>query len=91
MNAVYWMEFGLLVLITLFLIYFYAHKNAALYAKCLVFLSFLASLVCFIILPIDIYESSMEQSDTLQAVKYSWLIIYYINFFLCWLVLPFAQ
>lgn len=55
MNAVYWIEFGLLILLTVFLIYFYADKNAALYAKFLVFLSFLASLICFIILPIDIY------------------------------------
>lgn len=62
MSLLYWTEFSLLIFLSAFLIYFYAHRNSAIYARLLVFLSFLASLVCFVILPIDIYESSVEDS-----------------------------
>ena len=59
MIAIYWTLASLLVLLSAFLIYYYADPKAALYAKLLVFLSFLASLICFVILPIDIYETSV--------------------------------
>jgi hypothetical protein len=59
MLAIYWTLAVLLVLLSAFLIYYYADPKAALYAKLLVFISFLASLICFVILPIDIYESSV--------------------------------
>lgn len=60
MIAIYWTLASLLVLLSAFLIYYYADPKAALYAKLLVFLSFLASLICFVILPIDIYETSVQ-------------------------------
>lgn len=59
MLAIYWTLASLLILLSAFLIYYYADPKAALYAKLLVFVSFLASLICFVILPIDIYESSV--------------------------------
>jgi prepilin signal peptidase PulO-like enzyme (type II secretory pathway) len=59
MLPVYWTLIGVLVLLCGFLIVYYADPRAALYAKLLVFLSFLASLICFVILPVDIYESSI--------------------------------
>jgi len=59
MLAIYWTLAALLVVLSAFLIYYYADPKAALYAKLLVFISFLASLICFVILPIDIYESSI--------------------------------
>lgn len=59
MLAIYWTLAALLVLLSAFLIYYYADPKVALYAKLLVFISFLASLICFVILPIDIYESSV--------------------------------
>jgi hypothetical protein len=91
MLAVYCIEVGLLVLLSAFLIFYYAYPKAALYAKVLVFFSFLVSLLCFLILPLDIYESSLDSSDYDKEVQQSWTVIYYINFFMCWLVLPFAQ
>lgn len=54
----------------------------------LVLLGVLCSILCFAILPIDIYESSREDSPNVQL---AWKGLYYVNFFLCWLVLPFAQ
>jgi len=91
MILVYLIELGLLVLLSAFLIYYYAARDAALYAKLLVFLSFLVTILCFVILPIDIAESSKDDSEAVDTVKHAWLIIYFINFFLCWFVLPFAQ
>lgn len=88
---VYWIELAVLILLTAFLIYYYSDPKAPLYAKLLVFVSFLASLICFCILPIDIYESEKQDSQYEPAVQLSWKVIYYINFFMCWLVLPFAQ
>lgn len=91
MLVVYCVEIGVLGLLAAFLIHYYADPKAALYVKLLVFLSFLASLLCFLILPVDIYESGLSDSNYLPAVQTSWRVIYYINFFMCWLVLPFAQ
>ena len=59
MLPVYWTLLALLVVLSGFLIYYYADPKAALYAKLLVFMSFTTSLLCFVILPIDIYESSL--------------------------------
>jgi len=59
MIAIYCTLASVLVVLSAFLIFYYADPKAALYAKLLVFLSFLASLVCFVLLPIDIYETSV--------------------------------
>jgi len=64
MLAVYCIEVGLLVLLSAFLIFYYAYPKAALYAKVLVFFSFLVSLLCFLILPLDIYESSLDSRSS---------------------------
>jgi hypothetical protein len=55
MEAVYWIELSATTVLSAFLILYYSHRNAPLYAKLLVFLTVLCSLVCFAILPIDIY------------------------------------
>jgi hypothetical protein len=55
MLVVYWTLIGVLLFLVAFLIYYYSDPKAALYAKLLVFVSFTASLLCFVILPIDIY------------------------------------
>ena len=55
MMPIYWVLLSLVAVLAAFLIYYYADPKAALYAKLLVFLSFTASLLCFILLPIDIY------------------------------------
>lgn len=91
MEAAYWIELSITTLLSAFLIVYYSDRKAALYAKLLVFLGVLCSLLCFAILPIDIYESSLPESIHLPRVQQSWMVIYYINFFLCWLILPFAQ
>lgn len=46
---------GVVVMLSASLLYYYSDKKAPIYAKLLVFISFLCSLICFIILPIDIY------------------------------------
>ncbi len=91
MLPVYWTEIGILVILSSFLIYYYSDPKAAFYAKILVFISFVASFICFVILPIDIYESSLQESEYMPTIKNSWTIIYNINFFMCWLILPFSQ
>lgn len=62
MVVIYWVLLSLVAVLSAFLIYYYSDPKAALYAKLLVFFSFTASLICFVILPIDIYESSLESS-----------------------------
>jgi hypothetical protein len=91
MEAVYWCEFSATAVLSGFLIFYYSDRKAALYAKLLVFLGVVFSLVCFALLPIDIYESALPESSHLRRVQVGWVAIYYVNFFLCWLVLPFAQ
>jgi hypothetical protein len=91
MEVVYWIEMGITTILSGLIIFYYADQKAQLYAKILVFASVLCSLVCFAILPIDIYESSSSESAHLDNVQFAWFIIYYINFFMCWLVLPLAQ
>ena len=41
-------------------------------------------------LPIDIYEGSVD-SEYQEHILNAWIVIYYINFFTCWIILPFAQ
>ena len=60
MAILYWILLSIVAVIAAFLIFYYSDPKAALYAKLLVFLSFTTSLICFVILPIDIYESSMK-------------------------------
>lgn len=55
MLAVYWTEIALAGVLAGFLILYYSYPKVPLYAKLLVFLSFLVSFICFVILPIDIY------------------------------------
>lgn len=74
-----------------FLLVYYSDRKAACYAKLLVFLGVLCSLLCFALLPLDIYSSSLPQTPHLRPIQRAWLALYYANFFLCWLVLPFAQ
>lgn len=38
----------------------------------------------------DIYETSIN-SEEISGIKLAWLIIYNLNFFVCWLVLPIVQ
>lgn len=59
MLAVYWSEIGLANVLAAFLIVYYSEPKVPLYAKLLVYLSFVVSFICFVILPIDIYESSL--------------------------------
>lgn len=91
MLPVYWGLIAVVIVLAALLIYYYADPKAALYAKLLVFMSFTTSLLCFVVLPIDIYESSLEDSSYLETISMSWKGIFYMNFFMCWLVLPFAQ
>ena len=63
MVPIYWTLLVLAAILAAFLIYYYSAPKAALYAKLLVFSSFTTSLICFVILPIDIYESSLDNSD----------------------------
>ena len=62
MTILYWVLLSIIAVIAAFLIYYYSDPKAALYTKILVFSSFTLSLICFVILPIDIYESSLESS-----------------------------
>lgn len=87
---------GFTVLLTACIIFSYSDRKVPIYARLLVFLSMLCSFLCFVILPIDIYQTaedwqSKDQSTSNSHLKRVWMAIYYINFFLCWLVLPFAQ
>jgi MFS family permease len=91
MLPVYWALIALVVILAAWLIYYYSDPKAALYAKLLVFFSFTTSLLCFAILPIDIYEHTNEESEYGDSLAMSWRVIFYINFGMCWLVLPFGQ
>ena len=91
MEAVYLCELSATAVLCGFLILYYSDRKAPLYAKMLVFLGVVCSMLCFAILPIDIYESSLEGTTHLRNVQTAWSALYYVNFFLCWLVLPFAQ
>jgi hypothetical protein len=54
----YWTEFSLTAVLAASLVFLYAHRKAPLYARLLTFGSFFCSLLCFAILPIDIYQST---------------------------------
>lgn len=87
----YWSELVFTAALSGCLIFLYSHRKAPLYARGLAFASFLCSLLCFAILPLDIYQSSASPEPTatpLLALQRTWTLIYYTNFFLCWLVLP---
>jgi hypothetical protein len=38
----------------------------------------------------DIYETSIDSQEQ-PGIRLTWLIVYDINFFLCWLILPLIQ
>lgn len=53
----YFVELVLLVLLAVGVVCYYSEKNIKVYAQLLVFISLATSFVCFMLLPIDIYES----------------------------------
>jgi hypothetical protein len=55
MEAIYWGELAITITLSAILIFYYADRKAAVYAQLLVFISILCSLICYAILPIDIY------------------------------------
>lgn len=69
---------------------YFSHESTPIYVRCLVALSFTLSFSCFLVLPMDIYETSVH-SNFGKGVRLLWTIIYDINAFLCWLVLPLVQ
>lgn len=83
-------EFVALALLTIGLVWYFSHESTPYYVRFLVFTSFLFTFTCFLVLPIDIYETS-TQSDMEKGIKLTWTIIYDVSFFLCWLVLPMVQ
>jgi hypothetical protein len=55
MQILYWIALALTAVLSLCLIFIYSHRKASLYVRALAAVSFTASLLCFAILPIDIY------------------------------------
>ena len=78
---------GLLIAVVL-LVHYYSEKEASMYVKVLVAVSWLLNFVILLILPLDIYEANTDSNATVKSV---WMSIYYANFVLTWLVLPVAQ
>jgi hypothetical protein len=91
MDVLYWSELAFTTLLTGCIVFIYADRKSPVYARLLAFLSMLCSLLCYTILPIDIYETAEHKEDPLSNLQTAWMAIYYINFILCWLLLPFAQ
>jgi magnesium-transporting ATPase (P-type) len=82
------------------LIVYYSHKSTPIYVRILVFISFTVTFVSFMILPLDIYENSKisqeqetddEKYEHLDNIQTLWTVIFYINFWGCWILLPFFQ
>ena len=80
----------LLAILSVILLCYYCHGSVPYYVRVLVFLSFFLCMMGFMMLPIDIYATSTD-SDYQSVISVTWTVIYYINFFTCWLVLPLAQ
>lgn len=87
-------------MLSLALILYYSHRSTAYYARLLVLLTFFICFLSFMILPIDIYENSKanqeeenqeDNQEHLQGINTMWNVIFYVNFFACWIVLPFFQ
>lgn len=79
-----------LFIFTIVLVWYFSHESTPYYVRALVMLSFNLSFFCFLILPIDIYETAVHENDY-EQIRLAWMIIYDINFFVCWLVLPIVQ
>lgn len=86
----YIIEAIVLLIFTTFLVWYFSHETTPIYVRLLVTLSFTLSFGCFIILPMDIYETSIG-SDLGKNTKLLWLIVYDINALLCWAILPIVQ
>lgn len=63
MQVIYWAELTITVLLSGLIVVWYADGKVPLYAKFFILVTILCSLACFAMLPIDIYESSMESSS----------------------------
>jgi hypothetical protein len=79
-----------MLLCTIAIVCYFNHESTPYYVRTLVILSFNLSFVCFLILPMDIYETSIDSQEQ-PGIRLAWLIVYDINFFLCWLILPLIQ
>lgn len=77
-------------LCTVGIVCYFNHESTPYYVRALVVIAFNLSFICFLILPIDIYETSAK-SEEQPTIRLIWMIVYDINFFLCWLVLPLVQ
>lgn len=79
-----------LLAFTLFLVWYYSHESTPYYVRFIVNMSFNVSFACFLILAMDIYETSVSE-EAIPKIIIAWRVVYYLNFFLCWLVLPIVQ
>ncbi|CAD8078221.1 unnamed protein product [Paramecium primaurelia] len=86
----------ILLIYVLYLIWEYSAKDVPLYIKILTFISWTLTFSIVLVLPIDIANSTKQVNETQQLetmgnIKILWRIMYWGNFFLAWLVLPFFQ
>ena len=77
-------------LCTIAIVCYFNHESTPYYVRALAVVAFNLSFVCFLILPMDIYETSLN-GEQQPGIRLAWLIVYDINFFLCWLILPLVQ
>ncbi len=56
----YIIEGVLLFLFTIGLVWYFSHESVPYYVRALVIIAFNLSFVCFLILPMDIYETSVN-------------------------------
>jgi hypothetical protein len=84
------MEVICLFIFTIGLVWYFCDESTPYYVRVLVVLGFNLSFIYFLILPMDIYTSSINNEKS-QEITQAWKIIYYFNFFLCWLILPMVQ
>ena len=80
-----------LLLFTIGLVWYFSHSSTPYYVRTIVVISLLLSFLCFLLLPIDIYEMSIESEKSEHTLYLIWVIIYDINFALCWIILPLIQ
>ncbi|CAD8085596.1 unnamed protein product [Paramecium primaurelia] len=86
----------ILFIYVVYLIWEYSAKDVPLYIKILTFISWILTFSIVLVLPIDIANSTKQhneaqQLETMGNIKILWRIMYWGNFFLAWLVLPFFQ
>ena len=80
-----------LLFFTVGLVWYFSHHSTPYYVRLVVVISLLLSFLCFLLLPIDIYETSVESENSEHTLYLFWVIIYDINFVLCWILLPLIQ